>query len=58
MFPTIPHAFHIYNKEGGKETIDTLLLGKDSDTWWKAVENELGILDIGIDNRFLATNTI
>ena len=41
-----------------KETIDNLLLGKDSGTCWKAVGNELGILSNGIDNRVRATNTI
>ena len=46
----LPHAFYIYNNQGKKETIDTLLLGKDSDTWWKAVVNELGRIANGIDN--------
>ena len=54
----LQHAFHIYNKQEGKETIDTLLLGKDSDNWWKAVINELGRLANGIDNQVRATNTI
>ena len=54
----LPHAYHIYNKQGKKETIDTLLMGGDSDTWWKAVGNELGRLANGIDNRVRATNTI
>ena len=35
----LPHYFHIYNNQGVKETVDTLLLGKDSDTWWKSVGN-------------------
>ena len=52
------HAFHIYNKQGKKETIDTLLMGSDSDTWWNAVGNELGRLAKGIDNQLIATNTI
>ena len=47
----LPHAFHIYNFQGKKETIDTLLLGKHSDTWWKAVVNALGRLANGIDNQ-------
>ena len=46
----LPHALHIYNKHEKKETIDNLLLGKDSGTWWKAAGNELGILANGIDN--------
>ena len=47
----------IKNKQGGKETIDTLLLGKDSYTWFKAVVNELRRLANGIYNRVRATNT-
>ena len=47
-----------YKINSGKETIDTLLLGKDSDSWWKAVGNELGRIDNGIDNQVWATNTI
>ena len=54
----LTHNFHIYNKQGGKETIDALLMGKDSDTWWKAVGNEIGILANGIDNRVRATKSI
>ena len=33
-------------------------MGGDSNTWLKAVGNELGILDNGIDNQVLATHTI
>ena len=33
-------------------------MGGDSDTWWKAVLNELGILANKIYNRVKATNTI
>ena len=51
----LPHAFHIYNKQGKYETIDTLLLGKDIYNWWKAVVNELGRLANSIDNRVQAT---
>ena len=54
----LSHAFHIYNKQGEKDTIDTLLFGKDSDTWWKSVGNEIGRLANGIDNRVWETNTI
>ena len=45
-------------RAGKKETIDILLLGKDSDTWWETVRNELGRLANGIDNQVRATNTI
>ena len=54
----LTHDFHIYNKKGKRETIDTLLLGKESDTWWRAVGNELGRISNGIDKRVRATNTI
>ena len=53
-----PHAFNIYNKQEETEYIDTLLLGKDSYTWWKAVGNEHGRLANGIDNQLRANNTI
>ena len=33
-------------------------MGKDSDTWWKAVVNELGRISIVIDNLVWAQNTI
>ena len=33
-------------------------MGGDSETWWKAVRNELGRLSNGIDNQVRATNTI
>ena len=47
----LQHAFHIYNNQLGNETIDNLLLGKDSDTWWKSGENGLRKLTNGIDNQ-------
>ena len=52
------HAFHIFNNQGKKETIDTVLTGCDRDTWQKDVVNELGILANEIDNQVRATNTI
>ena len=54
----LPHAFHIYNKQGGKENIDTLLLVKYSDTWWKAIWNEHGRHANGNDNQIRSNNTI
>ena len=33
-------------------------MGGGSDTWWKAVGNEIGRLANGVDNRVRATNTI
>ena len=52
------HANHIYDDTGRKETIDTLLAGKNSSTWVTALSNELGRLSQGIDGRVVATNTI
>ena len=40
-----------------KETIDTLLMRGDSNTWWKAVVNKHGRLANEVDNRIRATNT-
>ena len=53
----LPHDFHIYNKQGKKETIDTILMVSESENWSKAVGNELGRLANGIDNQVLETNT-
>ena len=33
----LPHGYQIYNNQGKKETIDTLLMGDASNTWRKAV---------------------
>ena len=54
----LPHAFHFCNNQGKKETIDTLLMVGDINTWWKVVVNELGRLANFIDNWVRATNTI
>ena len=53
-----PHALHIYNKQGKKEKIDILIVGKHRYTWWKAVDNEVGRLANGIGNGLKFTNTI
>ena len=54
----LPHALHIYNKQGKKEKIDILIVGKHRDTWWKSVDNEYERLANGIGNRVRVTNTI
>jgi hypothetical protein len=36
------HVNHIYNDQGKKETIDTLLAGKDGMMWTNALCNEYG----------------
>ena len=54
----LPHAFHIYNNKGKKETIDNLVVGKHSDTWWKAVLNELIRISNIIGKLVRETNNI
>ena len=53
-----PKLLHLYNKLGKKETIDTLLAGTHSSTWWTALANELCRLTNGVHGRVRATNTI
>ena len=53
-----PKLLHLYNKLGKKETIDTLLAGPHSSTWWTALANELGRLTNDVHGRVRATNTI
>ena len=52
------HTFHIYNNKGKRETIDTLLVGVNSNTWWISDVNKPRRLANGIDNQVRATNTI
>jgi hypothetical protein len=50
---------HIYNEQGKKETIDTLLVGNDGLTWTNALCNEYGHLSQGFTgNTVLGTDTI
>ena len=49
---------HIFNESGKKETMDSLLAGKDSAIWWKALGNELGRLSQGIGDRVVGTETL
>ena len=53
-----PKLLHLYNKLGKKETIDSLLAGPHSATWWTALANELGGLTNGVHVCVCATNTI
>ena len=53
-----PKLLHLYNKLGNKETIDSLLAGPHSATWWTELANELGRLTNGVHGRVRATNTI
>ena len=50
---------HIYNDQGKKETINTLLAGNDGPTWTNALCNEYGQLAQGLTgNTVLGTDTI
>jgi hypothetical protein len=50
---------HIYNDQGKKETIDTLLAGNDGPTWTNALCNEYGQLAQGFTgNTVIGTDTI
>jgi hypothetical protein len=50
---------HIYNEHGKKETLDTLLNGKDSAIWMNSLANEFGRLAQGcLANGILGTDTI
>ena len=51
-------ANHIYRDDGKKETIDSLLDGKDSATWSKSLSNEWGRLSKGNDHGVKGTETI
>ena len=53
-----PKLLHLYNKLGKKETIDSLLAGPHSVTWWTALANELVRLTNGVHGRVCATTTI
>ena len=53
-----PKLFHLYNKLGKKETIDSLLTGSHSATSLTALTNELGRLTNGVHGCVCATNTI
>ena len=60
LFQTIlqPQVNHIYNSQGKKETIDTLLKGADRDIWTQALSNEIGRLAQGNDAGVRFTDTI
>jgi hypothetical protein len=49
---------HIYNDQGKKVTIDTLLSGANGPTWTKSLCNEFGRLAQGFHNTIVGTNTI
>ena len=49
---------HIFNAEGKKMSMDSLLTGPDSTIWTTALSNELGRLAQGIGDRVVSTDTI
>jgi hypothetical protein len=49
---------HIYNDLGKKETINTLLHGKNGTTWTTSLCNEFGRLAQGFDDKIVGTDTI
>ena len=53
-----PTLNNIYQPDGKKETIDTLLQGSNRDIWKRSLSNEWGRLAQGNDNRVVATDTI
>jgi len=56
--PFALHANHIFDANGKKETIDSLLSGPDSIIWNKSVSNEFGRLAQGNDAGIIGTDTI
>jgi hypothetical protein len=53
-----PSLNHIFDKNGRKETMDSLLSGKSSKTWTTALVNKWGRLAQGINSCTAATNMI
>jgi hypothetical protein len=37
-----PQVMHVYNKQGKRETVDSLIAGPDGKTWTRSLSNELG----------------
>jgi hypothetical protein len=53
-----PHVNHIYNTNGKKETINTLLSGTNGATWTTSLSNEFGRLAQGFGTSIVGTDTI
>ena len=51
-------AFHIFNKDGKKQSIDDLIKGPTQETWLRSTANELGRLAKGIPDRVRGTECI
>eukprot|EP00957_Ditylum_brightwellii_P171621 13066004-Ditylum_brightwellii.AAC.1 len=58
----MPHpslvAFHIFDQQGKKQTIDDLSNGTNQATWRKSTGNELGCPADGIPGRVNGSGTI
>jgi hypothetical protein len=53
-----PQVNHIYDTNGKKETIDTLLSGTNGATWTTSLSNEFGRLAQGFGTSIVGTDTI
>jgi hypothetical protein len=53
-----PSLNHLFNDEGRKETMDSLLRGTNSGTWTQGISNEWGRLAQGVNDQTNATDTI
>ena len=51
-------ALHIYNVNGGKETIGSLLRGENSNRWYGCLINEWGRFSQGNDHGIKGTDTL
>jgi hypothetical protein len=58
IFELQPMINHIYNAEGKRETVDTLINGDNGDRWTKSLSNEFGRLAQGNKHGVKATDTM
>ena len=53
-----PQVNHMYDSNGKRLSLDSLLTGKSKDIWQHSLGNEFGRLAQGIPNRVIGTDTI
>ena len=53
-----PKAYHIYDTQGRKQTLELLLQGNDKETWRRSASNEIGRLTQGNTFGIQGTNTM
>ena len=53
-----PKLNHLFQPNGRKETLDSVLRGKDAATWQRSLSNEIGRLAQGNDYGVTSTDTI